>query len=167
MAGSGRPVVGVGVVVLRGAEVLLVRRGRPPRQGEWSIPGGKQELGETVREAARREVREETGVEIALLGLVDVVDGVRRDAAGTVVSHYTLVDFAAEWLSGEAVAGDDAAEARWTPLAGLDGYRLWSETRRIIAAAVAMRDDAPDRKAGSPEIRAHPAPDRPGSAPSG
>ena len=152
MVGAERPVVGVGVVVLRGNDVLLVRRGEPPRKDQWSIPGGKQERGETVRDAAHREIREETGVEIALIGLVDVVDGIRRDETGAAISHYTLIDFAAEWVSGEAVAGDDAAEARWTPLDGLDDYRLWSETRRIIAAAAAMRDDARDRKDGSPGI---------------
>ncbi|MCY4231495.1 MAG: NUDIX hydrolase [Alphaproteobacteria bacterium] len=142
--------MGVGVIVLRGNDVLLVRRGAPPLKNQWSIPGGKQERGETVRDAAHREIREETGVEIALIGLVDVVDGIRRDNTGAAVSHYTLIDFAAEWVSGEAVAGDDAAEARWIPLNKLSDYRLWSETRRVIAAAAAMRDDARDRKAGSP-----------------
>lgn len=150
MVGADRPVVGVGVVVLRGNDVLLIRRAEPPRKDRWSIPGGKQERGETVRDAAHREIREETGVEIALIGLVDVVDGISRDETGAAISHYTLIDFAAEWVSGEPVAGDDAAEARWTPLETLDDYRLWSETRRIIAAAVAMRDDARGRRAGSP-----------------
>ncbi len=150
MVGADRPVVGVGVVVLRGSDVLLIRRAVPPRKDRWSIPGGKQERGETVRDAAHREIREETGVEIALIGLVDVVDGISRDETGAAISHYTLIDFAAEWVSGEPVAGDDAAEARWTPLENLDDYRLWSETRRIIAAAVAMRDDARGRRAGSP-----------------
>ncbi len=150
MVGADRPVVGVGVVVLHGSDVLLIRRAEPPRKDRWSIPGGKQERGETVRDAAHREIREETGVEIALIGLVDVVDGISRDETGAAISHYTLIDFAAEWVSGEPVAGDDAAEARWTPLENLDDYRLWSETRRIIAAAVAMRDDARGRRAGSP-----------------
>ncbi|MCY4500546.1 MAG: NUDIX hydrolase [Alphaproteobacteria bacterium] len=150
MVGADRPVVGVGVVVLRGNDVLLIRRAEPPRKDRWSIPGGKQERGETVRDAAHREIREETGVEIALIGLVDVVDGISRDETGAAISHYTLIDFAAEWVSGEPVAGDDAAEARWTPLETLDDYRLWSETRRIIAAAAAMRDDARGRRAGSP-----------------
>ena len=150
MVGADRPVVGVGVVVLRGSDVLLIRRAEPPRKDRWSIPGGKQERGETVRDAAHREIREETGVEIALIGLVDVVDGISRDATGAAISHYTLIDFAAEWVSGEPVAGDDAAEARWTSLENLDDYRLWSETRRIIAAAAAMRDDARGRRAGSP-----------------
>ncbi len=150
MVGADRPVVGVGVVVLRGSDVLLIRRAEPPRKDQWSIPGGKQERGETVRDAAHREIREETGVEIALIGLVDVVDGISRDETGAAISHYTLIDFAAEWVAGEPVAGDDAAEARWTPLENLDDYRLWSETRRIIAAAAAMRDDARGRRADSP-----------------
>ncbi len=162
MVGAERPVVGVGVVVLRGGDVLLVRRGEPPRKDQWSIPGGKQERGETVRDAAHREIREETGVEVALIGLVDVVDGIRRDDAGAAISHYTLIDFAAEWVSGEPVAGDDAAEARWTPLESLDDYRLWSETRRIIAAAAAMRDGARGRKGGSPGTLLPPAPGRQG-----
>ena len=162
MVGAERPVVGVGVVVLRGNDVLLVRRGEPPRKDQWSIPGGKQERGETVRDAAHREIREETGVEIALIGLVDVVDGIRRDETGAAISHYTLIDFAAEWVSGKAVAGDDAAEARWTPLDGLDDYRLWSETRRIITVAAAMRDDARDRKDGSPGIPRPRVPRQPG-----
>lgn len=74
-----RPIAGVGVVVLRDHEVLMIRRGRAPRRGQWSIPGGKQELGETWRETAVREVREETGVEIEILGIVDVVDAIIRD----------------------------------------------------------------------------------------
>ena len=75
-----RPIVGVGTVVLDGDMVLMIQRGKPPRQGLWSLPGGAQELGETIHEAARREVREETGLEIEIFGLIDVVDSVRPDA---------------------------------------------------------------------------------------
>lgn len=139
MSAVTRPVVGVGVVVLRGDCVLLIRRGRAPRLGDWSIPGGRQELGEGVRDTALREVLEETGCGIRLIGLIDVVDGIRRDKEGEIVSHYTLVDFAAEWVKGEPVAGDDAAEARWVRLDGLEPYRLWRETTRIISEAVALR----------------------------
>lgn len=134
-----RPVVGVGVVVFREDAVLLVRRGRPPRLGEWSLPGGGQETGETVREAALREVREETGLEVELIGLVDVVDSLMRDDAGRVQYHYTLIDFAARWREGEARAASDVAELRWTPLTELDDVALWSETRRVIRAAEALR----------------------------
>lgn len=134
-----RPFVGVGVVVWRGDEVLLIERGKGPRTGGWSLPGGKQELGETVRETAHREIREETAVEIEITGLLDVVDMVRKDGAGRVQFHYTLVDFTAEWVSGEAVAGTDAAAARWVCLEDIDQYRLWDETRRVILLSASRR----------------------------
>ena len=133
-----RPIVGVGVVVFRGGDVLLIKRAKPPVSDRWSIPGGAQEIGETVREAARREVAEETGVEIEIVGLVDVVDGITRDADGRARYHYTLVDFAARWLSGEALAASDAAAVRWVSLDALAGIALWEETRRIIAGAADM-----------------------------
>lgn len=145
-----RPIVGVGVVVLRGEEVLLIQRGKPPRIGQWSLPGGMQELGETVREAGRREVMEEANVEIEILGLIDVIDSIRRDGEDGVEFHYTLVDLAAEWRAGEARAGGDAMGARWVPLAEVDGLGLWSETVRMIREAAAMRAGG----AQSPSARA-------------
>jgi len=90
-----RPLVGIGVVVLGARGVLMIKRGKAPRKGQWSLPGGAQELGETVSEAARREVMEETGLTIGILGLVDVVDSIRRDDAGKIQYHYTLVEFLA------------------------------------------------------------------------
>ena len=134
-----RPIVGVGAVVFKDDAVLLIRRARPPRAGRWSLPGGAQELGETWVACAHREIAEETGLEIELIGIVDVVDAITRDDAGRVLRHYTLVDVAAEWRAGEPVAGDDAADARWVPRAELGGYALWSETVRIIEAAAALR----------------------------
>jgi ADP-ribose pyrophosphatase YjhB (NUDIX family) len=133
-----RPVVGVGVVVWHGQRVLLVRRGRPPRQGHWSLPGGAQELGETVAEAARREVREETGLELAGLDLLTTVDLIERDG-GRVRYHYTLIDFSAEAAAAAPRAGSDAAEARWFTLAEVERLDLWSETVRIIKLAHARR----------------------------
>ena len=125
-------VVGVGTVVFKGDDVLLIRRAKDPGAGTWSLPGGKQELGETVAACALREVREETGIEIALGPLVDVVDAIRTDPAGRVRTHYTLVDFVGEWLAGELTPGDDADACVWAPPAALPGYGLWSETLRII-----------------------------------
>lgn len=136
---SERPVAAVGVVCLRGDAVLLVRRGAPPRLGEWSLPGGRIEWGERAADAALRELREETGVEAALIGLVDVVDGVfRARATGAVWAHYVLIDYAARWLSGEPQAGDDAAEARFWPLAEIETLGMWTQTTRIVRAAAAM-----------------------------
>ncbi|NKB55883.1 MAG: NUDIX domain-containing protein [Alphaproteobacteria bacterium] len=134
-----RPMVGVGVVVWRGPELLLIQRGKPPRAGSWSLPGGMQELGETVRETAAREVREETGVEITVTHLIDVVDTITRDEDGRVRMQYTLVDFAAEWRSGEAVAGSDAAGVRWIHPNDLGPLKLWKETLRVIEMSAAAR----------------------------
>ena len=125
-----RPVPCAGVVCLRGGEVLLIRRGKPPRMGQWSIPGGRIECCETAVAAALRELKEETGVEAELLGLLDVVDHFGE------ATHLVLVDYAVRWTAGEPVAGDDAAEARFFPVAEALERVEWSETRRIIAAAV-------------------------------
>ena len=134
-----RAVPAVGVVCLRDDEVLLIRRGQPPKQGEWSIPGGKIEPGEAVRAAALRELVEETGVEAELLDLIDVVDAIFENQARTLITrHYLLVDYLARWTSGTPVAGDDAAEARFVAVADLGQYDLWDETRRIIAAGIAI-----------------------------
>lgn len=129
------PVPCVGVVCLRGDAVLLIRRGKPPRLGEWSLPGGRIEPGERAVEAALRELREETGVEAEITGLVDVVDGLFPEAG----RHYVLIDYAARWLSGEPVAGDDALEARFVALDQVGALIDWDETRRVIFTAAAAR----------------------------
>ena len=121
------PVACAGAIVWRGDEVLLIKRGKAPRLGEWSIPGGRIEGGETARAAAIREVFEETGCTIEIIALCDVVDST---ADGF---HAVLVDFTARWVSGEPVAGDDAAEARFVPYRELAAMGLWSETLRVIA----------------------------------
>ena len=133
------PMVGIGVVVWRERQVLLIRRAKPPRLGQWSLPGGLQELGETVFEGGRREVREETGTEVEITGVLDVIDSIQRDDAGRVRYHYTLVDLAAEWRAGEPVAGDDAAAAAWADADDLARYRLWDETVRLIGLSAAKR----------------------------
>lgn len=130
-----RPTVGVGVVVVRDGHVLMIRRGKAPRYGEWSIPGGTQELGETVRETALREVLEETGITVTNLRLLDVVDAFGRHPDGRLRTQWTLVDFAGDWVAGHPIAGGDAMEAKWVPSREIDALGLWSETIRIIRAA--------------------------------
>ena len=128
---SPLPVPAVGVVCLRDETVLLIRRGKPPRMGEWSLPGGRIEPGERAGVAALRELMEETGVTARTTGLPDVVDAIFREGD----RHYVLIDYAADWVSGEPVAGDDALEARFVPLDQVEALIDWSETRRIIALA--------------------------------
>ncbi|MCW8306142.1 NUDIX hydrolase [Acidiphilium sp. PA] len=129
------PRVGIGIVVLRGEAVLLVRRGQPPAQGAWSLPGGGQELGETAEAAARRELFEETGLTVGALWLAGAVDSIHRDAEGRIEYHYTILDFAADYQGGEARPGGDVSAVAWVAEAEFDAYELWAEARRIIALA--------------------------------
>ena len=130
-----RPLVGIGIVVLRPDAVLLVRRGRAPALGEWSVPGGAQRLGETAVEAARRELLEETGLTVGALHLVTHVDSIHHDPDGRIRFHYTILDFAAHWQSGEPRAQGDVTDARFVPFETLDSLGLWSEAVRVIALA--------------------------------
>ncbi|MGA9866373.1 MAG: NUDIX hydrolase [Acetobacteraceae bacterium] len=133
-----RPIVGIGIVVLKGEHVLLVRRGKPPGIGSWTLPGGGQELGETAQEAARRELLEETALHVGPLTLAAQVDSIRRDQAGRIQYHYTILDFAARWEVGEPIAGSDVTEAVWARLDALEGFDLWSEAHRVIAIAARL-----------------------------
>lgn len=131
--------VGVGAVVFRGEDVLIVRRGKPPFMGRWSIPGGGLHYREALEDAVRREVREETGVEIDLIGLIDVFEALPSDAQGDFSDHYLMIDYAAEWRSGEPAAGDDAAEAEFVPLEEALARLSWDKTRDAVRRAAALR----------------------------
>tara|TARA_B110000438_G_C15385449_1_gene466670 strand:+ start:73 stop:561 length:489 start_codon:yes stop_codon:yes gene_type:complete len=152
-----QPVIAVGIVTFKDDKILMIRRGKPPRKGQWSIPGGKQKLGETWRAAAAREVKEETGIDIEVLGLIDVVDAIIYDEQTpktkekplknnidnkSIIFHYTLVDCVAEWVSGTVNAGSDAAHAEWLSLPQIKKLDLWSETLRIINEAIKIRKAA-------------------------
>ncbi len=130
-----RPLVGIGIVVLRDDAVLLVRRGRPPAEGAWSLPGGAQELGETAEAAARRELAEETGLTVGALRLAAHVDSIHRDTQGRVQYHYTILDFTARYAGGVARAGGDVTAVAWAAFDRFDEYDLWDEARRVIGLA--------------------------------
>jgi 8-oxo-dGTP diphosphatase len=125
-----RPVPTVGVICFRGSDVLLIRRGKPPRMGDWSIPGGRLEWNEAVRDCGLRELLEETGVRAELLGLVDVIDGFFGDER-----HYVLIDYAARWIEGEPVAGDDAVDAQFVPIEDAIAKVEWAATKKVIRDA--------------------------------
>ena len=126
------PIAGVGAVVFRGSEVLLVRRGNEPSKGKLGIPGGVVELGETAEEALVREVEEETGIRVKPLRLLDVLDSIERDDEGGIRFHYVLLEFLCEPIGGELNASSDASEALWAPLEGLEELDVMPRTRAFI-----------------------------------
>ena len=132
--------VGVGAVVLDGDRVLLIQRGGATLAGKWSIPGGLVELGETTAEAARREVAEECGLDIELVDVAGVLDRVVRDAEGRVRYHWVLVDYLAFARGGTLCAGDDAADARWVPIAEVGRYDTTDGLMDMIWRAVALAE---------------------------
>ncbi|MFZ0287357.1 MAG: NUDIX hydrolase [Terriglobales bacterium] len=108
-----QPLVGVGAIIIEGDRVVLVKRGHPPLAGEWSIPGGVLEVGETLRQASVREAFEETGLTIEPGELLGVFDRIIRDDTGRTQYHYVLIDFLCRRVAGEPRAAGDAAEAKW------------------------------------------------------
>ena len=130
-----RPFVGIGIVVIKGDQVLLCRRGKPPGVGTWTLPGGAQDVGETCEAAARRELMEETGLTVGDLHFCAYVDTIRHDSTGKVRFHYTILDFAAQYEGGVAIAGSDVSDVEWVSMDALEPYNLWSEAHRIIGIA--------------------------------
>jgi 8-oxo-dGTP diphosphatase len=130
------PLVGVGAVIVRNGKVVLVKRGQPPLQGEWSIPGGRLELGETVRQAVCREVREETGLTVETSQLLGIFDRIVRDEDGRIRYHYLLIDFLCRVVSGELRAASDAQDARWFELEEISRFALRDDTFAVIRAGI-------------------------------
>lgn len=129
------PRIGVSACVWRDGKVLLVERGKEPWKGKWSLPGGGLEFGETVREAARRELHEETGIEADLVKLVDIDDAIMRDAAGRPVAHYAIACFTGYWRRGEAEVHDDVTKVRWAERDELDALDMTPGTAAYIHQA--------------------------------
>lgn len=126
------PLVGVGAIIIEDDRVLLVKRGHPPIQGQWSIPGGVLEVGEMVREAAVREAREETGLTVEPGELLGVFDRILHDAEKRVQYHYVLIDFLCKRIAGELHAASDAEEVRWFRRDELPVLHLAKDTQEVI-----------------------------------
>ncbi len=126
------PVVGVGAVVVRDGRALIVRRAHEPRKGEWSLPGGHLDLGESLIDAVRREVKEETGLDVHPGPIIEAFDRVHRDPDGRIRYHFVIVDYVCEAPTGEAVAGDDAEAVAWVTASELDGYGVNAHASAVI-----------------------------------
>jgi ADP-ribose pyrophosphatase YjhB (NUDIX family) len=142
-----RPIVGVGAVILDSGRVLLVKRGSPPLLGQWSLPGGVVELGETLRSAAEREAREETGLMVKASQVLEVLDRIIPGEGGRAQYHYVLIDFLCRITGGELLAGGDAADAAWANEDDLEKFNLEKPALQVIQKGLAQV------QAGSPQPR--------------
>ena len=130
-----RPVLGVGALIIEGDRILLVQRGHEPLKGYWSLPGGAVETGERLEDAMRREVREETGLEVSVLCLLEVFERIMQDADGRPEYHYVLIDYLCSAAGGTLAAADDADRVEWFTQAGLEELLITEGTPAVIAKA--------------------------------
>ena len=130
-----RPIISAHAAVFCGDRVLLARRANEPSRGRWSVPGGAVELGETIRDAARREISEECGSEVEIEGIVDVVDNIIPDESGRIRFHYVVIYLIARYVSGRARPWSDASEVRWATRAELDGFDMHPLAREALQGA--------------------------------
>src|SRR5687768_6061344 len=126
------PVVGVGAVVVRDGKALIIKRAHEPRKGEWSLPGGLLELGESLQDAVRREIKEETALDIEVGPVIETFDRVHRDDGGMIRYHFVIVDFVGWPSGGEAVPGSDAEGVAWVTAAEIDDYKVNSHAKDVI-----------------------------------
>ena len=133
-----RPLVGVGGVVILNGRVLLVRRGGPPLEGQWSIPGGMLEVGETLREGVRRELLEETGIEVRVGQLLEVFERINPDGDGKTRYHFVVLDYLCEAVRGQARPGSDVVDVTWAAPHELEKYSVSETAARVIRKALDM-----------------------------
>jgi 8-oxo-dGTP diphosphatase len=132
------PVVGVGAVVVRSGKALIVKRAHEPRQGEWSLPGGLLELGESLQDAVRREIKEETSLDVEIGPVIETFDRVHRDDAGKIRYHFVIVDFVCWSVDGEAVSGSDADGVAWVTADEIDDYNVNAHAKAVIVKGLAV-----------------------------
>jgi 8-oxo-dGTP diphosphatase len=126
------PVVGVGAVVVRDGRALIIKRAHEPRKGEWSLPGGLLELGESLQDAARREIKEETSLDVEVGPVIETFDRVHRDDQGRIRYHFVIVDFVCWANGGEAVPGSDAEGVAWVTADEIDDYKINAHAKAVI-----------------------------------
>lgn len=136
-----RPIIGVGAVIFDADRVLLVKRRHEPLKGEWSLPGGVVELGETLEGAVAREVLEETGLQVTVGPMVEVLDRVQRAADGRVEYHYVIVDYLCARRGGHLASGSDADAVKWVGMEELLAYRVSDKARTVIGKARTLGDE--------------------------
>jgi ADP-ribose pyrophosphatase YjhB (NUDIX family) len=138
-----QPIVAVGAAVCRlehqqDVRVLIVRRGKAPSKGVWTVPGGAVELGETMREAAAREVHEECGIEVDVGKVVGILDNIIRDEQARIQYHYAIIDFAAQYVSGDLCPSDELMEAAWIKPEQFEAYGVPHKARKVCLEALAI-----------------------------
>ena len=133
------PLVGVGAMICRDDDILLIRRAAPPSVGKWSIPGGLVEIGESIWDACRREVIEETGVDVDLTGILDVNEMVERDETGRILYHFVLIGFEAAFIGGEVCINQESTDWAWTNMMDTQTMDITRTTKRLIVAKLAGR----------------------------
>jgi 8-oxo-dGTP diphosphatase len=135
-----RPLVGVGAIIFQNGRILMAQRGKEPMKGWWSLPGGALELGEALKDAVRREVREETGLEIEPFEVFEVFERIMRDAAGAPEYHYVLIDYRCEVTGGDLKPGDDVCAVEWVSREALRGMQITEGTLAVIERAFTERN---------------------------
>ena len=133
-----RPIVGVGAVILDGERVLLIRRAHEPLKGQWSLPGGVVDVGETLQAAVAREVREETCLQVEVGPLVEAIDRIAFDQAGRVAHHYVIIDYRCRVVGGALTCASDADAAEWTSIADLNRFHVTSTAVDVIRKAASL-----------------------------